>query len=356
MDNERWIANQLPDIWPTPRSVWIARQIVAGAPAWDGCFNYRVRDDSAGLNTDSGWLAAERVDPAAIGTGTANRFRIRFVIDEYNDKVASFVPTLYASRNSGAFAGEEFAVTGSSSYVQATLSSQYADNDACSTRLLNTYTPGNGAFETVGLADEVDGALASFSIAVKGAWVEVEFCLYFVDADVSDADTYDFRIYDSGAATDTYTATPQITVTQAGLDLVKVIDDRVNVDDTWEYTRHIAKVRDEDVNPKENQANAIVRSMVQNRIRDEACGPDEVFVRSMAQNRILDEQESIDDTWEYTRYVRRAISEVLNIDEADAVIAKTIVQVLSEVVDSVERTLFRRKRTAYAKKIVVFGY
>ena len=210
-----WLVVRPPDIWPTPRSVEIARQIVAGAPAWDGGFSFRVRDDSTALNTSGGWLAAERVDPSAIGTGTANRFRIRFTVDEYNDKLASYVPTLYASRNSGAFGGEEFAVTGSSSYVQATLSGQYADNDSCSTRLLTTYTPAGGTFEGIGKADEVDGALASFSLAVKNAWVEVEFCLYFVDADVSDADTYDFRVYDSGAATDTYTVTPQITVTKS---------------------------------------------------------------------------------------------------------------------------------------------
>jgi len=162
-------------------------------------------------------LAVQDTNPAsAIGTGTSNRFRIRFVLDETNDKLASFTPTLYVSRNSGSFAGEETAVTGSSSVVQATLSSQYADGDTCSTQLLSAGSA--GVFEGVGYADEVDGATAQSTIATKNDCFECEFCVYIVDADVNNSDTLDFRVYDAGSATDAYSVTPRITVAKVPID------------------------------------------------------------------------------------------------------------------------------------------
>jgi hypothetical protein len=212
--NDLWIYKP-PDIWPIPRSVEIAKGIVAGAPA-SHQIHFRVRDDTAGLNTDSGWLALEDVNPSAIGTGTANRFRIRFVIDEVNNKLDVVdTPQIYYSKNSGAFAGEEVAINGSSSNVQATLSSQYADGATCSTQLLTSGA--SGSFNsTTGTADEVDGQVATINFA-KDEFCEVEYCIYFVDADVANADEFDFRVYhgSAGGPIEGYSATPRITVSKA---------------------------------------------------------------------------------------------------------------------------------------------
>lgn len=187
---------------------WVAPRpnITAGAPAWEQ-LNFRFRDDSAGLNANSGYLTTENNNLGARGTGTANKFRIRFTLDEYNDKVSSFTPTLYVSKNSGAYA----AVTTSSSNVQATTSAQFTDADLCSTQLLGS--PTAGAFEAIG-EGSTDGACDLAQLNSKSGFFECEFCVYIVDADVADADTLDFRVYDNGSPTDTYTRTPRVTVSK----------------------------------------------------------------------------------------------------------------------------------------------
>lgn len=200
------------DIWWIPRRAEIARALKATAFGPEQ-FNFRVRDDTAALNTDAGWLAAINVDPPAQGTGTANRFRIRFTIDEQNNKTGTITPQLEVSKNSAAFAD----VTATSANVQATASTQYADNDVCSTELFSANPPAAGTFDSaLGTADEVDGALASQSYD-KEEYCEIEFCVYIVDADVSNNDTLDLRIRDSDASPDTivYTQVPRITVSKA---------------------------------------------------------------------------------------------------------------------------------------------
>lgn len=180
--------------------------------------NFRVRDDSTALNTDAGWFAVINTDPAAIGTGTANRFRIRLTIDEINNKTGSVLPQLQVDKNSTGFSG----VTSTSNDVQATASSQYTDGDACSTELFSGNPPAAGTFSTTkGTADDVDGTVTSVSFA-KDEYVEIEYCVFIVDADVNDADTLDFRIADLDASVDpiTFTSVPRITVSKGAANAV----------------------------------------------------------------------------------------------------------------------------------------
>lgn len=187
---------------------WVAERpnITAGAPAWNGAAHTRVRDDAYGLNVDNGWVQAEDyAGPHHFEAGTANRFRMRFCVDEYNNKIATVTPTLYVSRNSGAYTR----VNASSSYVSATASSQYDDTtDVCSTQLLSDGTV--GAFENDGASEETDGATPSHTIS-KGNWFETEFCVYLIDeVDSSDGDSFNFRLYDGTSPFDTYHFDPYI--------------------------------------------------------------------------------------------------------------------------------------------------
>lgn len=170
-------------------------------------YNFRVRDDTASINADSGWLANENVNPSARGTGTANRFRIRFTIGNNNSKTGTITPSLYVDKDGGGYN----AVTASSSNVQVT-GGVPADGAACSTQLLGA---GAGTFETDGEYDEGDGQTAAWSHD-KNGFCEVEFCVYIVDADVANNNVLTFHVQDTTTALDTYTNSPAITVSKAG--------------------------------------------------------------------------------------------------------------------------------------------
>ena len=101
-------------------------------------YNFRVRDDSTALNTDGGWLAAENVDPPDQGTGTANRFRIRFTVGNSNSKTGTLtLPELQVDKDGGGYN----AVTASSSNVQVT------DGLPSDGSLIDTQLLGNGSGE-----------------------------------------------------------------------------------------------------------------------------------------------------------------------------------------------------------------
>ena len=191
---------------------WIAKPPVvrAGAAAFDQ-YHARVRDDSTALNTSGGWLGNLDSNPTlSIATGTGNRFRIRFMLDEYVNKIATVTPQLEYNRNGGGWTN----VTASSTHVQATLSSQYADDAPCDTQLLTGSDP-TGSFDTSGNADEVNGATAGSTLGTKGSFIECEFCVYFVDAAVADLDTIQFRVNALNIDTWTY-AGPTVTVDKTG--------------------------------------------------------------------------------------------------------------------------------------------
>jgi hypothetical protein len=150
-------------------------------------YNWRFRDDSAALDTDSGYLAAENTKPPAQGTGTANRFRIRFTIGNNNSKTGSILPRLYVDIDGG---GYNPVNTGS--------------------------TNGTGTFETdEGSYDEDDGICLSFAHE-KDGFCEVEFCVYIVDADVSGGETLTFRVRNDTTEFGTYpTSEAEIDVASA---------------------------------------------------------------------------------------------------------------------------------------------
>jgi hypothetical protein len=171
-------------------------------------YNWRFRDDSAALDTDSGYLAAENTKPPAQGTGTANRFRIRFTIGNNNSKTGSILPRLYVDIDGGGYNPVNTGSTG----VQTT-GGIPANHDLIGTQLLGN---GTGTFETdEGSYDEDDGICLSFAHE-KDGFCEVEFCVYIVDADVSGGETLTFRVRNDTTEFGTYpTSEAEIDVASA---------------------------------------------------------------------------------------------------------------------------------------------
>ncbi|MHC4088661.1 MAG: hypothetical protein ACYSVY_00005, partial [Planctomycetota bacterium] len=189
--------------------------IMGGGPAVSVQQAFRFRNDDGSESTAT-WMGDAGADQS-IEAGTANRFRIRFLIEETNGGNINLDGTLQYSYNSGAYT----AVSTSSSVIRSigSLNTSWTitDNDTLVQRL------GSGTYDT-GFYDD-DGAVET-TIALDAEETEYEFCLYIVDADVSSGDTIDLRVYDSVTALDSYTDTPRITVLK---NLTVSVSDTVSV-------------------------------------------------------------------------------------------------------------------------------
>jgi len=185
--------------------------------------NFRARDDSAALNTDGGYLAAENIDPPDNDTGTANRFRLRFTVGNNNNKAATFTPELRVDVDAGGFN----AVTASSSVVQVT-GGLPTDGATTSTQLLGNAA--QGSFEGEGSYDEGDGVGGGFTHEKQG-FAEFEWCVFIVDADVSGGEALTFRVFDNGtgAGLAAYTNEPVVTVAGAPSDFPVVPSRPMNI-------------------------------------------------------------------------------------------------------------------------------
>lgn len=165
---------------------------------------YRFREDDGSI-TGATWLGAGNNTNISRGTGTANKFRWRAVVEETNGGNANVPWILYASYNSGTY----FQVTTSTSYIRFVASSYVSDGTAISTPELGwsgTYDP-----------DEFDSDGSKNNNGLLSEYGEPEYCLYLVDADLSNGDTIDLRVYESaGAPCDSYAYTGRVTVDKGG--------------------------------------------------------------------------------------------------------------------------------------------
>jgi hypothetical protein len=114
---------------------------------------------------------------------------------------------LYYSKNAGAYT----AVTGSSSNVKA-YNGTLTDGEATTNRSTNGLTDGSGSF-VAGKVDEADGEIVDVQITANN-FTELLWSIQLVSADLASGDTLDFRVYRNGAAIQTYTITPRITVSK----------------------------------------------------------------------------------------------------------------------------------------------
>lgn len=180
-------------------------------PAYDQT-DYRGREDDGG-ETSATWIASTNTDWTEDFNHT---FRLRLAITETNgvsDNNVAF--QLQYNHNSAGWNN----VTTSSSVVQATTSSNFSDGDATTQQITSgTYAAGEMAED--GVAGEVN-ALIDFA---GNDISECEWMLDFVDADVADTDTVQFRAVQSdGTLLAAYTNTPTVTVTTSQTASVTVV-------------------------------------------------------------------------------------------------------------------------------------
>lgn len=170
---------------------------------------FRIRSaDTVGLNTDSGWAAAENVN-ATIGTGIP--FRIRFKVRETasgDDTNVNF--KLQVNRNSGGWNDVDVNLGAATEAAGAIVSAQFNDGDAATELLTNTTTYVNG--------EGSEDAETEGNYGLSNEETEFEWCLLihsFHDGPIQNvvSDTLEFRVVedDGTVFTGTYT-NPTVTV------------------------------------------------------------------------------------------------------------------------------------------------
>ena len=143
------------------------------------------------------------------GTGTANRFMVRFLLNETGAKSGTVSFRLERELNNS---GTWVDVTASSAVAQITGGTP-ADQAVCNANLLTP--PGGKSFPGDwfdGHYDDGDGIAAS-NIVAKSDYTEVQYCVFLVDADVSDTDTVKFRhLAITGTWGETWSVEAEVTV------------------------------------------------------------------------------------------------------------------------------------------------
>lgn len=145
------------------------------------------------------------VEDANITRLVATPFQIRIALQETgNANTGNTQYELRYSKNSGAFTD----VTASSLNVQAVDDPNIVDNAVTTDRI-----GGTGGFDP-GRFDDVDGTLTSSLNIQALRHTEVLFSITIITADVADADTLDFRIFEVNdtVLSGVYNITPRVTV------------------------------------------------------------------------------------------------------------------------------------------------
>ncbi len=182
-------------------------------------FKYIKEDASGGFLLEDGTSLLLLDDPSAtwaedldtshaVDTSGGNvQLRLRIGVENSGTAIGATAFKIRCSRNSGAY----FDVTASSTYVKTFGTAYYGDGDDVPQIITSgTYQADNNAAEGNTGAFTLTAGLA---VATK---FEAEIALEFIAADLSNADTLDFRITQSDATVlDTYTQTARATITAA---------------------------------------------------------------------------------------------------------------------------------------------
>lgn len=170
------------------------------SPAYDQS-DFRGREDDGGESAAT-WITTTNTDWTELYTDV---FRLRLAVTETNGGSTGGGVEFQLQYNLNGAGWNN--ITTSSSVVQATTSEYFADGDTTTQQITtNTFTGGEMAED--GIAGDVN------KIEFSGNDInECEWKLDFVDADVSNNDTIQFRaILGDGTLLDSYTNTPTVTV------------------------------------------------------------------------------------------------------------------------------------------------
>lgn len=154
---------------------------------------WRFRNDD-GSETTATWMAAQNVQPANIAAGTL--FRLRFRAGDTGGASGTITPRIYYSQNGGAYAA-----VGTTTPVKFADSPNIAGNPATTSQL----TGGGGGTFVAGAVRE-DNSAAAVNLGASGN-EESEWVLVFDVAQVTNGDTFTFRIADGTTVLTAVTAT-----------------------------------------------------------------------------------------------------------------------------------------------------
>lgn len=184
----------------TKGAIWAIKP-AAVPPAFDQD-SYRFRNDD-GSETGATWLAALNTN-VTVEPGSTIR-RLRMLVQNTASGAGTDVDLEWQyNKNSAGWNN----ITTSSSVVQAVASANFANGDDCTQQL------GSGTFHSNNDGMTEDGTAGGANLDLAGnAEVETELSFQILSADVVDGDTIQFRLTrDGGTVLDTYTRTPQATV------------------------------------------------------------------------------------------------------------------------------------------------
>jgi hypothetical protein len=169
--------------------------------------NFRIRTDATKAQAGTPvWAAAQNVQWNVV-PDTA--FRIRFsVADTGTTAASSQAYSLFVSKNGGAFAQVPSTASTNPVFCTDATAGASLNNSAITTSLL---TGNTGTFLNVGVYNDT-GTTSAFAITASH-YVELEFGLKFQSGQVTNGDTFAFRVYQpSSVALNTYTNTPSLVV------------------------------------------------------------------------------------------------------------------------------------------------
>ena len=194
-----------------------ASKAAAGAT---GAFTWAQTDGASGSwayaikpqLTGASWLAAlDTTVNIDVGAGNVQR-RLRISIENTGTAASGTVFKCQYRKNGGTWTD----ITASSSNVKTFASAYYADGDDVPQLLTGgTYQSDNNA------AEESTGTFTLTAGLAAGSTFETEIALEFIQANVANTDTLDFRIVTSaGVALDAYDFTPQVTIIEGAATIV----------------------------------------------------------------------------------------------------------------------------------------
>ena len=159
---------------------------------------FRLRNDD-GSESAASWRQTQNTNDS-LGRDTS--FRVRLLVDETaNVAWTGKLWNLYFSKNSGTW---NAVTAGTPVFVCA--STHYADGDDCTAQLSGgsgTFVANNNGMKQAATPASNDGARNNF--------FEAEWCLQLDEAQLSDCDTIDLRVYDGSSALAVYAYTPRVT-------------------------------------------------------------------------------------------------------------------------------------------------
>jgi hypothetical protein len=173
---------------------------------------YRFYED--GTEAGSTALAVQNTGISVDVSGGDVQIQLRYSVEETGSgAIAGASTDDYQLEYNSSAGGGNTAVTASSSYVQADTGSSLTDTNATTDRSTEGISNGPGAF-FAGEIEAGNGEITDFQHNADD-YTEHVWCLLVIAADVSDAETLDFRITLNGGSPGlSNNVTPRITITK----------------------------------------------------------------------------------------------------------------------------------------------